>query len=80
MPTENRLVLSWDSEEEVLRSLKILSIFHRLLNMYYPATLLHWLHGYNAFLNNQRPIDLLRQGKFDEVLNAIQQDEAGSYA
>lgn len=77
---EGKIILSWDTEEEILRSLKILSIFQRLLNMYNPETVVNWLHGHNAFIGDQRPIDLLRQGKLDEVLNAIQQEEAGSYA
>ena len=75
-----KIVLSWDTEEEILRSLQILSIFQRLLNMYYPETALSWLHGHNAFIGNQRPIDLIRQGKLEEVLSAIQQEEAGGYA
>jgi len=75
-----RLVLSWDSEEEILKSLQILSIFQRLLIIYNPETVLSWLHGHNAFIGDQRPIDLIRQGRFKEVLNAIQQEEAGGYA
>jgi uncharacterized protein (DUF2384 family) len=39
-----------------------------------------WLQGNNAHLRNNRPIDLLRQGKVSEVIAAIEQLEAGSPA
>ena len=39
-----------------------------------------WLQGVNAFLGNQRPVDLLRCGRISEVMAAIEQTEAGSYA
>jgi hypothetical protein len=39
-----------------------------------------WLKGINAFLGNQRPIDLLRNGRVSEVIAAIEQTETGAYA
>lgn len=75
-----KIVLSWDSEEEILKSLKVLSIFQRLLNMFTPDTAMSWLHGHNVLLGDQRPIDLIRQGKFEKVFDALQQEEAGGYA
>lgn len=73
------LVLSWNTDEEILRSLKILFIFRQLFEMYGPDTVLQWLHGRNGFVGDQQPIELIRQGKLDEVLGAIQQERAGSY-
>lgn len=77
---EEKIVLSWDSEEEILRSLKILSIFQRLLTIFYPEVAMSWLHGHNILLGDQRPIDLIRRGELEKVLDALQQEEAGGYA
>ena len=52
----------------------------RLLRTYKPSTAVKWLHGFNAHLGNRRPISLLKQGRVSEVIAAIEQHEAGSYA
>jgi uncharacterized protein (DUF2384 family) len=46
----------------------------------HPSTAKKWLLGDNAFLNHARPIDLIHQGKFTDVLLAIDQMIAGDYA
>lgn len=51
-----------------------------LLNHYLPQTAMKWLTGNNGFLNNARPIDLIRKNKIHEVIEAARQDIAGSYA
>ena len=55
-------------------------VWTRLLRLYKPSTAVKWLHGFNAHLGNRRPISLLKQGRVSEVIGAIEQDEAGSYA
>src|SRR5688572_29386019 len=36
------------------------------------ATMSKWLRGVNAFLDNRRPIDVLRTGRLSEVVRAIE--------
>jgi uncharacterized protein (DUF2384 family) len=55
-------------------------VFSRLTAFLAPETAREWLMGMNAHLSNRRPIDLLRQGRVAEVIAAIEQFEAGSYA
>ena len=64
-------------------SLKIAALRLILLKLqthYRPATAEKWLLGINAYLHDQRPIDLVKQGRFLEVLSAIEQDEGLGYA
>ena len=51
-----------------------------LLRLYEPTTAEKWLFGFNAFLRNRRPIDIIRQGRVEELLAAIRQEQAGSFA
>jgi transcriptional regulator with XRE-family HTH domain len=51
-----------------------------LLRLYEPSTAEKWLFGVNAHLRNRRPIDVIRLGGTLEVLAALQQERADSYA
>jgi transcriptional regulator with XRE-family HTH domain len=51
-----------------------------LLRLYEPATVEDWLFGLNPLLRDRRPIDVIRQGKTEELLGAIRQEAADSYA
>jgi transcriptional regulator with XRE-family HTH domain len=51
-----------------------------LLREYEPPTAEKWLFGVNAFLRHRRPIDVIRQGRVEELLAAIRQERAESYA
>lgn len=51
-----------------------------LLRVYEPETAEKWLNGLNPRLGNRRPIDLIRAGATEELLTALQQERAGSYA
>jgi hypothetical protein len=51
-----------------------------LLRRYEPSTAEKWLFGVNAFLRHRRPIDVIRQGRVEELLAAIRQERAESYA
>jgi hypothetical protein len=55
-------------------------VFSRLQASVPSATAEKWLLGVNGHLANQRPIDLLRDGRVAEVIAALEQFETGSYA
>jgi hypothetical protein len=45
-----------------------------------PGSILKWLRGVNAHLDNRRPVDLIRQGSLSEVIAAIEAMKRGAYA
>ena len=51
-----------------------------LLRVYEPETAEKWLVGPNPRLRNRRPIDVIRAGETQELLPALRQERAGSYA
>jgi transcriptional regulator with XRE-family HTH domain len=51
-----------------------------LLRLYEPPTAEKWLFGLNAHLRDRRPIDVIRMGQTLDLLSALQQERAGSYA
>jgi uncharacterized protein (DUF2384 family) len=51
-----------------------------LVRMYEPSTAEKWLFGVNPHLRNRRPIDVIRMGGTEELLSALRQERAGSYA
>ena len=51
-----------------------------LLRLYEPETAGKWLFGLNPHLRNRRPIDVIRAGGTQELLMALRQERAGSYA
>jgi uncharacterized protein (DUF2384 family) len=55
-------------------------VMSALLRMYEPETVEDWLFGFNPMLRNRRPIDVIRAGKTEELLAAIRQERAESYA
>lgn len=55
-------------------------VMSSLLRLYSPDTAEAWLHGLNPHLGARRPIDLIRAGRARELLDAIAQERAGSFA
>jgi uncharacterized protein (DUF2384 family) len=55
-------------------------VWSNLLRLYEPDAALPWLFGLNPHLGDRRPIDLIREGRGDEVLAAIRAARAGSFA
>jgi hypothetical protein len=55
-------------------------VLARLLSLYRREAAIDWLQAVNPFLRNQRPIELLAEGRITDVLQAIDADEAGTYA
>jgi uncharacterized protein (DUF2384 family) len=51
-----------------------------LLRVYTPEAAELWLRGVNPHLGERRPIDLIRAGRAPELLDAIAQERAGSFA
>jgi len=45
-----------------------------------PDTARTWLTGFNAHLGHRQPLYMIERNRIAEVLAAIEQDEAGSYA
>ena len=67
-----------EASEERIAALRYLAF--RLSRIYRPEVAMDWLEGINAFLGNQRPMDFIRDGRISEVMAAIEQTDAGSYA
>jgi uncharacterized protein (DUF2384 family) len=55
-------------------------VMSSLLRLYSPDTAESWLVGLNPYLGARRPIDLVRAGRAHELLDAIAQERAGSFA
>jgi uncharacterized protein (DUF2384 family) len=55
-------------------------VMSQLLRLYSPDIAELWLTGFNPHLRDRRPIDMIRRGRTREVLDAIAQERAGSYA
>jgi uncharacterized protein (DUF2384 family) len=56
------------------------AVSSQLLQMYTAEVAATWLRGLNPHIHDRRPIDLIRRGHSAEVLDAIAQARAGSYA
>ena len=68
-------------DEENAERLDLLElVMSFLLRLYAPQTAEKWLFGFNPHLRNRRPIDVIRQGRTEELLAALRQERAGSYA
>jgi transcriptional regulator with XRE-family HTH domain len=55
-------------------------VMSSLLRLYSPDVAELWLLGLNPHLADRRPIDLVRAGRSHELLDAIAQERAGSFA
>lgn len=55
-------------------------VMSSLLRLYSAETAERWLDGVNPHLGGRRPIDLIRAGHARELLDAIAQERAGSFA
>jgi transcriptional regulator with XRE-family HTH domain len=51
-----------------------------LSRLYEPESVESWLFGVNPHLRNRRPIDVIRAGRTEELLAALRQERAGSFA
>lgn len=80
----SRQVSNWASGQNVPRGdrrerlLEIDYIVKQLRGIYTREGTEIWLHGRKRSLDHQRPIDLMREGRFQTVLNAIERLNAGA--
>jgi hypothetical protein len=66
--------------EAAWRLLGLDTVVAALRQVLEPGVIPDWLHGINAHLNHQRPLDVLRAGRLAEVIAAVEAERAGSYA
>jgi uncharacterized protein (DUF2384 family) len=55
-------------------------VMAHLLRLYSIETARRWLVGLNPYLGDRRPVDLIRRRRTREVLDAIANERAGSFA
>jgi transcriptional regulator with XRE-family HTH domain len=65
--------------ESLIKLLELEFIVQRLTELYTPEEARLWVFGRHKALDDQRPADLIQQGKIDEVLRAIDQLADGAY-
>lgn len=54
-------------------------VVDRLSDLYTPDEIRLWLHTRHSLLNNERAIDLINEGRTEEVLAVIERLDAGAY-
>jgi hypothetical protein len=54
-------------------------VVDRLSSIYTPAEVQLWLNTNNALLEGERPIDLIREGRYVQVMVAIERLDAGAF-
>jgi uncharacterized protein (DUF2384 family) len=75
--TNPRTVARWLKEEATPRHatrervLELLAVLERLSKVLRPQPAHDWLFGPNPSLDHHKPVDLLREGHYREVLGAI---------
>lgn len=55
-------------------------VWSNLLRLYDRPAALAWLEGVNPHLGDRRPIDLIRQGRAEELMRAIRAERADAFA
>ena len=55
-------------------------VWSSLLRLYERDAAMAWLEGLNPHLGDRRPIDLIRQGRTEELMRAIRAERADAFA
>jgi transcriptional regulator with XRE-family HTH domain len=55
-------------------------VWGNLLRLYEREAALAWLFGLNPFLDDRRPIDLIRAGRTEELMRAIRAERSDAFA
>jgi transcriptional regulator with XRE-family HTH domain len=55
-------------------------VWSNLLRLYNKEAALAWIFGLNPQLGDRRPIDLIRQGRTEELMRAIRAERSDSFA
>ena len=79
MPTAVARILDDLKDREGLRGADIANIVERLFDFYTPDETRLWLHASHPLLNHERAIDLIRDGRSEEVLAVIERLESGAH-
>ena len=66
-----------DKAEQLLRLDVVIALLEGFLE---PESIPKWLNGFNAHLDDRRPIDVLRTGRLSEVIRAIEAEKSGAFA
>lgn len=67
-------------DEGYLRLTGLMSVILILADHFEPPTINAWLHGINANLRDQRPVDAIARGRIAEVIMAAHAERTGSFA
>lgn len=70
----------WSDEEIAERLHELVLVLDTLAEIYLESVYENYLLGSNSFLARARPLDLVRSGSYEEVLEAIEAEKAGAYA
>jgi len=55
-------------------------VWGNLLRIYEKDAALAWLFGVNPLLGDRRPVDLIRQGRAEELMRAVRAERADTFA
>jgi hypothetical protein len=55
-------------------------VWSNVLRLYDRDAALAWLFGVNPLLGDQRPVDLIRMGRAEELMRAIRAERADAFA
>jgi uncharacterized protein (DUF2384 family) len=55
-------------------------VWSNLLRLYESEAALAWLFGLNPVLGDRRPIDLIRDGRTEELMRAVRAERSDSFA
>ena len=55
-------------------------VWANLLRIYDKDAALAWLFGVNPLLGDRRPVDLIRQGRAEELMRAVRAERADTFA
>ena len=79
MSTAVARILDDLKDREGLWGADIANIVDRLFDVYTPNETRLWLHASHPLLNHERAIDLIRDGRSEEVLAVIERLKSGAY-
>jgi hypothetical protein len=54
-------------------------VWSNVLRIYEPDAALAWLFGVNPLLGDRRPVDLIRQGRTEELMQAVRAERSDTF-
>ncbi|MCI0616921.1 DUF2384 domain-containing protein, partial [bacterium] len=85
LPASEKAVQNWEEGSAFPRKshdqlAKLLEMKQRLETLYDPDEVARWIKTPNRVLGMKRPLDLIKEGEFEQLLNMIESLEDGSHA